>query len=145
MILDGLDDERHRERVAPLADLLDDEGSSDEDRLHACLALVEWAEPAGYSVIRHAARRPRSTPWYGASLDRFFSVDNTFGHLADAVRASQDTACSKGTLDDRTKALRALIGIVDQEYFDSKFEYAPRQGHYHGNRQRHHTGRAPRH
>lgn len=124
MILDGLDDERHRERVGPLAELLNDEKGSDEDRLHACLALVEWAEPAGYAAVRHAARHPRSTPWYGTSIDRFFSVDNTFGHLADAARASQDMARSKGTLEDRTEALRALISIADQEYFDSKLEYA---------------------
>ena len=124
MILDGLDDDRHRERVAPLAELLNDGNSSDQDRLHACLALVEWAEPVGYAAVRHAALHPRSTPWYGTSVDRFFSVDNTFGLLADAARASQDLAQSKGTLDDRTETLRALIGIADQEYFDSKLEYA---------------------
>jgi hypothetical protein len=124
LILDGLDDERHRERVVPLAALLHDEAASDEDRLLACLALVEWGEPAGYAAVRDATRRPRSTPWYGESIDRFFSVDNTFGELADAARAGLSMARAKGTVEERTEALRALISIADQEYFDGKLEYA---------------------
>jgi hypothetical protein len=120
----GLDDARHQERVQPLTAVLEDAGSPAEDRLLACIALVSWAERAGYSAVVSAARRPDAAPWYKTRIDRLYGVDSTFADLASAVDLSYDLAEVKGTLAERTEALRALVRIADREYFGGQLEYA---------------------
>jgi hypothetical protein len=120
----GLDDPRHRTRVPALIELMDDAAASQEDRYSACVALTNWAEPAGYQAVIDAAAHPKSTPWYDIAIDRKFSVDNTFAGLTVAIDASKNLADAKGTAGQRTEALRALVQIADTEYFDEQLEWA---------------------
>ncbi|MER7175638.1 hypothetical protein [Streptomyces mesophilus] len=118
VLYDGLDDPRHRARVPRLVALL---GSGTErERLLACVALTTWAEPAGYEAVIAAAATPEQAPWYGALIDRKFSVDSTFAQLALAVSDSDVLAGEKGTAGQRVAAFRALVRIADREYFDEK-------------------------
>ncbi|MFZ3561652.1 hypothetical protein [Streptomyces sp. BH055] len=120
VIYEALDDPRHRERVPGLTALLHDPTAHDRERFLSCVALTTWAEPAGYAAVIEAAREPELAPWYGLLVDRKFSLDNTFAHLALAVGDSDVLAGDKGTWDQRTEAFRCLIGIADSEYFDEK-------------------------
>lgn len=124
VIFAGLADQRHEERVAPLTAIMEDPGSPPIDRLLACTALTGWGERAGYAMVVAVARRPCSAPWYESSLDRRYSVDDTFSWLATAVDISDGIADVKGTRGERIEALRALIRVADTEFFDSKLDYA---------------------
>jgi hypothetical protein len=119
----GLTDPRHRDRVPELAELLANNAAPEQDRFLACFALTAWAEPRGYAAVIDAAAVGKRTPWYDTLIDRMYSVDNTFAHLAVAISDGEDLATSKGTEPQRTEAVRALVGIADKEYFDGKLEY----------------------
>ncbi|MFI6942927.1 hypothetical protein ACIBI4_26995 [Streptomyces sp. NPDC050418] len=120
VLYEGLDDPRHRERVPGLVALMNDAKAAERERFLACVALTTWAEPAGFDAVLAAAAHPRQTPWYDCMIDRKFSVDNTFAQLSLAVSDSDALAGEKGTLERRTEAFRALVGIADSEYFDEK-------------------------
>ncbi|GAA2713128.1 MULTISPECIES: hypothetical protein [Streptomyces] len=120
VIDEGLDDPRHRERVPGLVALVHDAAAPDLDRFIACIALLTWGETAGYEAVVAAAAEPRTTAWYDCSIDRKFSVDNTFAQLARAM--AFDLSEDKGTRAARTEAVRALIRIADSEYFDEQLE-----------------------
>jgi hypothetical protein len=128
VIDEGLDDPRHLERVAPLTALVHDPQAPPFDRLQATVALATWGERAGYRAVVDAVRDPQQAPWYGQSIDRKFSVDNTSSWLASAVLSSRRTAREKGTAEDRIAALRALVRIADREYFDEQLEWAVGSG-----------------
>lgn len=120
----GLVDPRHVDRVAPLTDLVHEAQADPVDRLYAAVALATWGERAGYQAVVDAAREPQRAPWYGSSIDRKFSVDNTFSWFATAVLSSRRTARAKDTVEERLEALRALVRIADREYFDEQLEWA---------------------
>ncbi|MEV4743333.1 hypothetical protein [Streptomyces sp. NPDC049555] len=119
---EGLDDPRHRDRVPGLVALVHDAAAPELDRFVACIALVTWGEAAGYEAVVAAAAEPRKTAWYDCSIDRKFSVDNTFAQLARAM--TFDLSEEKGTQAARTEAVRALVRIADSEYFDEQLEWA---------------------
>lgn len=118
VITAAVDDPRHRERVGPLTAALLDPATGAWDRFLACYALTAWAEPAGYAATIEAARDPEGAPWQAASIDRRFAVGDTFAQLAEAVGQSSDLSGDKGTDDQRIEALRALIAIADDQFFD---------------------------
>jgi hypothetical protein len=124
VIFAGLADSRHAERVSPLVEIMCDAASTPFDRLAACTVLTGWAERAGYAMVVESARQPRSAPWHGISVDRRFSVDDTFSAFAKAIDISDEICEEKGTREERTEALRALVRIADTEYFDNKLDYA---------------------
>lgn len=126
LILEGLDDERHRDRVPGLTALLADEGADPSERLYACIALTTWAEPAGFDAVLAAAAHPEQAPWSGVAVDRLFSVDSGFGPLAEAVRAAQTLAGPRGSEGQRVAALVALVAIADRCYFDGQLTFAVR-------------------
>jgi hypothetical protein len=124
VIFAGLADPRHVERVPPLVKIMREATSSPFDRLAACMVLAGWGERAGYIMVVESAGQPRSAPWYGISVDRRFSVDDTFSALATAIDISDEICQAKGTHEERVEALRALVRIADTEYFDNKLDYA---------------------
>jgi hypothetical protein len=124
VIAAAVDDPRHRERVGPLTALLLDPDTGAWDRFLACYALTAWAEPAGYAATIEAARHPGRTPWRGVSIDRRISVDDTFAQLAQAVGQSSDLSADKGTEDQRIEALRALLAIAADQFFDWQLAFA---------------------
>ncbi|ONK13782.1 hypothetical protein [Streptomyces sp. MP131-18] len=119
----GIEDPRHRERVPGLTALLADGAVPATDRFLACYALTAWAEAGGYSGVIDAAAAGKQTSWYDTLIDRTYSVDSTFAHLAMAISDGEHLARGKRTESKRTEAVRALIGIADTEYFDGKLEY----------------------
>ncbi|WP_245745927.1 hypothetical protein [Nocardia altamirensis] len=118
VILDALDDPRYQQRVAPLERFLEEESNPPYDRFLACCALASWAEPVGFQAIVEAARAGTEAAWFGALIDRRYSVDETFTYLGEAMRVSKNFVGEKSTEQDRLAALRALIGIADRFYFD---------------------------
>ena len=120
--LDG--DGRYSVRVPALTQMLGDDSVPPYERLVACLALISWAVPVGYRTLISSAEAPEEAPWYGHSLDRRFSVDDTFAQMADALEASKFLSVPKGIEDLRIKALRSLIGIADRQLFESKLAFA---------------------
>ncbi len=128
VVFAGLEDPRHEERVPPLIEIMRNAASSPFDRLAATTALTGWGERAGYTMVVESARQPRSAPWYGISVDRRFSVDDTFSAFANAIDVSHEICQDKGTCAERTEALRALVRIADTEYFDDKLDYAFDEG-----------------
>jgi hypothetical protein len=124
VVLAGLVHPQHRERVPPLVEIMLDEASPPFHRLAACTALAGWGERAGYAMVVETARDPRSAPWYGISVDRRYSVDDTFSAFATALDLSDEICRVKGTCEQRREALRALVRIADTEYFDNKLDQA---------------------
>jgi len=122
LALDG--DTRYLERVPHLVEMLRNEDVHPYERFVACLALISWAEPAGYRSVIEAAKSPEAAPWYGHSLDRRFSVDDTFAQMADAIETSTFLSASKGVDALRIDALRSLVAIADQQYFEWKLAAA---------------------
>ncbi|MEU9039068.1 hypothetical protein AB0D45_29775 [Streptomyces sp. NPDC048352] len=121
VIYGGYDDPAHRDRVPGLTALLADPGAAAGERLMALVALVSWAEPAGFeAVVRAAGTDPRATPWYGWSTDRWFSADRSYGLLCEAATGSDELAGEKGTSELRTATLRALVALADREGFDDR-------------------------
>ena len=118
------EDDRHLERVPALVALMEDTAAKPYDRFQACYALARWAEQAGYDAVIAAASAPAAVVWSDYSIDRFYSTDDTFAQLADAVGSSDELAERKGTEELRLTALRALIRIADQVYFERNLEYA---------------------
>src|SRR5689334_12782823 len=72
------DDPRYFERAPALEALLADESAPPIDRYLAASALAAWARPAGLHAVITAAQSPRNSIWWGGSLDRRYSVDDTF-------------------------------------------------------------------
>lgn len=120
----AFDDERYAVRVPALRRLLADASAAPYDRFLACCALTTWAEPAGYLAVVDAAADPAAVPWRGELVDRRYSVDETFAHLARAVGLGEDFAEAKGTEADRLGALRALVRVADTEFFDWQLAFA---------------------
>ncbi|GAA3379995.1 hypothetical protein [Streptomyces racemochromogenes] len=121
VIWEGEDDPAHRDRVPGLTALLDDPAAPCGERLLALIALVHWAEPAGYeAVVRAATTDPRGAFWYGWSTDRWFSQDDSYGHFCEAAVRSRELAEEKGTSRLRAATLRALVGLADREGFGDR-------------------------
>ncbi|MET7490378.1 hypothetical protein [Streptomyces sp. NPDC005538] len=118
VIADALDDDGHLERTPGLVTILQDGTADPADRLLACRALTSWADPLGYDTVVQAAAAPDDVVWRGQSADRFFSQDDTFGQLADAVGASRDMVDERGTAGLRIEAARALLALADRVQFD---------------------------
>lgn len=112
--LDGAWVEREPEAAALLAD----EAANPYDRYLALSALVAWGSQLGYATVLEAAADPDAVVWKGESIDRFFSVDNTFALLAQSVADSLDMAIERGTTAARIEALSALLGLTDRYYFE---------------------------
>jgi hypothetical protein len=98
--------------------LLADESAEPYDRYLAMTALARWGSPVGYAAVRAAAQDPDEQPWRDYSIDRFYSLDNTFALLSRSVIDSVDQAVERGTTAERLAALEALIGITDRVYFE---------------------------
>jgi hypothetical protein len=98
--------------------LLGDESAGPYERYLALCALAFWASPTGYEAVCRAAANPNAQPCM--SIDRFCSLDNTFAEIAKTVLNSEDTARERCTSSERLTALAALVGIVDQVYFEQK-------------------------
>jgi hypothetical protein len=124
VITAAVDDPRHLERVGPLTEVLHAADSSPWDRFLACYALTAWAEPAGYAATIAAARDPERVPWVGVSIDRRSSVDDTFAQLAGAVATSSDLSQEKGSEEQRIEAVRALLGLAADHFFDWQLAFA---------------------
>ncbi|MDR3083402.1 MAG: hypothetical protein LBV60_21210 [Streptomyces sp.] len=118
VIADALDDGGYLERTPGLTAILQNEDADPADRLLACCALTSWADSVGYDAVIRAAAGPDGVVWRGQSADRFFSQDDTFGLLADAVGSSGDMVEERGTADQRIEAARALIPLADRFQFD---------------------------
>ncbi|MFJ7778405.1 hypothetical protein [Streptomyces yangpuensis] len=119
VIYGAFESPRHLNRVPGLVALMNGSGPSVIERFLACVVLTTWGEAAGYEAVVRAAADPRRAAWYGFSIDRKFSVDNTFAQLADAV-AERELTREKGTEALRLHAARALVRIADSEYFEDK-------------------------
>ncbi|MQA80210.1 MAG: hypothetical protein GEV10_17280 [Streptosporangiales bacterium] len=69
----------------------------------------------GYgAIIRHCAD-PHNTPWVNASTDRFYSLDDTFAQLAEAVGTSFETSGRRAhltTCRSHSSAARLDVGLV---------------------------------
>ncbi|OBT46061.1 hypothetical protein VE00_02886 [Pseudogymnoascus sp. WSF 3629] len=100
------------------AALLADEEAGAYGRYLALSALCRWASPIGYAGVRDAAQDPDAQPWRDMSIDRFYSLDNTFAMLAQSVVGSVEEAGERGSTAERFAALAALIGIADRVYFE---------------------------
>lgn len=124
VVLDGLDDPRHTDRIEPLHRLLDDPATEPYDRFLACYALASWGDRDGYRGVADAATQSSEVVWYEALLDVRYSVDETFAQLATAVSQGVDLAREKQTEPDRLAALRALVRIADSQYFDWRLAFA---------------------
>jgi hypothetical protein len=98
--------------------LLADESAEPYDRYLAMTALARWGSPVGYAAVQAAAEDPDGQPWRDYSIDRFYSLDNTFALLSLAVLGSRDQAAERETTAQRFAALAALIGIADRVYFE---------------------------
>ncbi|WP_405992535.1 hypothetical protein [Streptomyces sp. NBC_00986] len=118
VIADALDDDGCLERAPGLTAILQDRAADPAARLLACCALTSWADPLGYETVLQAAAAPDDVVWRGQSADRFFSQDDTFGQLADAVGASRDMVDERGTAELRIVAARALLSLADRVRFD---------------------------
>lgn len=118
VIADALDDDGYLERTPGLIAILQDQAADPAARLLACCALTSWADPLGYDTVLQAAAAPDDVVWRGQSADRFFSQDDTFGQLADAVGASRDMVDERGTAELRIAAARALLSLADRVQFD---------------------------
>ncbi|MFF1564514.1 hypothetical protein ACFVY1_13420 [Streptomyces sp. NPDC058293] len=118
VIADALDGDGYLERAPGLTEILQDEDADPAGRLLACCALTSWADPLGYDTVIRAAADPDDVVWRGQSADRFFSQDDTFGLLADAVGSSSDMVEERDTADRRIEAARALISLADRFQFD---------------------------
>jgi hypothetical protein len=107
------------EQLEPeVAGLLADESAGAYDRFLALSALARWASPTGYEAVCAAAANPDAQPWRDMSVDRLYSLDNTFALLTESVVSSRDEALERDTSAERLTALAALIGIVDRVYFE---------------------------
>ncbi|MGM1057857.1 hypothetical protein [Saccharothrix sp. Mg75] len=118
----AFDDDRYTARVEPLRGLL--ATGTPYERFLACCALATWGELDGYRAVVDAAADPDASPWRGELVDRRYSVDETFAHLARAVGLGEDFTAAKGTEEERLGALRALVRIADTEYFDWQLAFA---------------------
>jgi hypothetical protein len=98
--------------------LLADESAEPYDRYLAMTALARWGSPVGYAAVQAAAENPDEQPWRDYSIDRFYSLDNTFALLSVAVLSSRDQAAERGTTAQRFAAVAALIRIADRVYFE---------------------------
>lgn len=112
----GLGDERRHRRATELHPLLDDPAVDPLDRYLTLLVLASWADATGYQAVQVAADLGREVAWYECSVDRLWSVDDSFGNLADAVAWSDELAAAEGTEVARRAAARALTGLIDTEY-----------------------------
>lgn len=124
VVLDGLDDPRRAGRIEPLRQLLDDPATEPYDRFLACYALASWGDRDGYRGVSDAATQSSEVVWYEALLDVRYSVDETFAQLATAITQGVDLAREKQTEPDRLAALRALVRIADEQYFDWRLAFA---------------------
>jgi hypothetical protein len=107
------------ERLEPeAAALLGDKTAGAYDRFLALSAMARWASPTGYEAVRAAAADPDAQPWRDMSIDRLYSLDNTFALLTDSVVNSRGEAGERGRSAERLTALAALIGIADRVYFE---------------------------
>jgi hypothetical protein len=108
------------EQLEPRAlELLRDEEAKPYDRFLACTALAAWGSPEGYQVIEAVAADPESAPWLGYSVDRLYSVDDTFGLLAHSVADSREMAAERETRKARLDALAALTALAPDWYLDN--------------------------
>lgn len=98
--------------------LLADESANPYDRYLAMTALARWGSPVGYAAVRAAAQDPDDQPFRDYSIDRFYSLDNTFALLIQAVSLGIDEAKERGTNAERLSAIGALVGIFDRVYFE---------------------------
>ncbi|KAJ5610153.1 hypothetical protein N7510_006872 [Penicillium lagena] len=100
------------------AALLADESAGAYDRFLALSTLARWASPTGYEAVRAAAANPDAQPWRDMSVDRLYSLDNTFALLTKSVVNSRGEAGERDTSAERLTALAALIGLADRVYFE---------------------------
>lgn len=122
VLLDGLEDIRHRERVPALIQILHSPENLPLDRFLSCVALTTWAVQEGFAAVIDASRDPEHVAWRCCSIDRMYSVDNSFGQLAMAVRTSHWLAAENGTTAQRADSIRELVGVADRVYFDGQLE-----------------------
>ncbi|MCK1799135.1 hypothetical protein MTQ01_24520 [Streptomyces sp. XM4193] len=125
IIYAGLDDMRHLQRVPLLTEILNNRSAPIYDRYLACLTLVTWGETAGYEALKSAATSVPKTGWTEVSIDRHFSVNDTYGHFLTALDDSSEISEYKGNEIPRISALRALIETADREYLGTKLGYIP--------------------
>lgn len=117
------DDPRYFERIPALEALLADESAPGYDRFLALSALAAWGTAAGLRAAQVAAETPQETPWRGTSVDRRYSVDDTFTLLAESVDNGSDYIEARGTGDLWIAAVRALVRIASTVFYDWQLRY----------------------
>jgi hypothetical protein len=122
VLLDGLSDPRRAERVPALIEILHSSESADVDQFLSCIVLTSWAQPEGFSAVIEACRDPEGSGWRELSIDRMYSMDNTFGELAHAVRTSYWLVDETGTTTLRMAAIHALVDVADRVYLDGQLD-----------------------
>ncbi|MGL5930904.1 MAG: hypothetical protein ACRCY8_18380 [Dermatophilaceae bacterium] len=120
VIMSGLNGVYRKSRVDDLTHVLNSSSAAIRERFYACLALTAWGESSGYLAVAKAANEGSRAPWYGTSIDRHYSLDDTFARLAEAAGDSDEMAELNGSLPERTAALREIIGLADTEYFGNQ-------------------------
>lgn len=122
VLLDGLEDPRRAERVPALIEMLHSTDADATDQFLSCIVLTSWAVPEGFSAVMDACRDPEIPGWRDLSIDRMYSVDNTFGELAHAVGTSYWLVDENGTTSLRMAAIRSLVDVADRVYLDGQLE-----------------------
>lgn len=122
LVLDGLSDPRRSERIPALIEILHSSESADFDQFLSCIVLTSWAVPEGFSAVIDACRDPESPGWRDLSIDRMYSVDNTFGELAHAVRTAHWLVDENGTSALRVAAILSLVDVADRVYVDAQLD-----------------------
>ncbi|MEV6398029.1 contact-dependent growth inhibition system immunity protein [Streptomyces sp. NPDC051907] len=122
VIADALDG-GYTERTDGLRGILQDAAADPVERFLACCALATWADPVGYQAVLEACAAGERAVWLGASYDRFHGVDDTFGQLAHCVGGSSEMAAERGTADERLRAAKALLNLVDQHQFGRSLQW----------------------
>ncbi|GAA1335278.1 hypothetical protein [Saccharothrix algeriensis] len=122
-------DPRYLERVPGLRAVLADPGTERYHRFLAVQALASWGHAPVYPVVAATAEAGRRSPWLGMLTDPA-GRDRTFPELALAVAegrrftAAAAPAAADGAEEARLAALRALVGLGDELFFDWQLAHA---------------------
>ena len=116
-----MSDPRRAERIPALIEIPHSSESDAFDQFLSCIVLTSWAVPEGFSAVIDAGRDPESPGWRGLSIDRMYSVDNTFGEL-HAVGTAHWLVDENGIFTLRVAAIHSLVDIADRVYVDGQLD-----------------------
>ena len=124
IVLDGLEDARYRQRIPAFVEILGDRTTHPWQRFLACYVLVAWGNEQGYREVIRVASNPASAPRIGMSRDDFYSTDDTFQQLLEAIPTGCRICVDNGTQSLRIEALRALIRLLPDWYVERTLSMA---------------------